>query len=87
MPNVPTLSIWKVSDLSLSLLVTGGVQQLEAISSLLQQTQQLQQLQAMQQRLANGDEEGGAMGGVPAQISNVEPVSHNPQPTIFNEVC
>ena len=58
------------------------MQHLEAISSLLQQTQQLQQLQAMQQRLANGDE----VGGVPAQMSNVEPVAHDPQSAVFSEV-
>ena len=64
----------------------GGVQQLEALSSLLQQTQQLQQLQAIQQRLANGNEVGGAVGGVPAQMSNVESVAHDSQPAVFNEV-
>ena len=64
---------------------TGGVQQLEALSSLLQQTQQLQQLQAIQHRLANGQEEGN-VGGAPAQLSNVEPMVHEGQQPIFNKV-
>lgn len=70
-------------------LCPGGVQQLEALSSLLQQTQQLHRLQAIQQRLANGDDEDGAVGGaIPAQITNVESIAHNaqPQPPLFNEV-
>lgn len=61
------------------------MQQLEALSSLLQQTQQLQQLQALQQRLSNGDKDE-SMGGIPAQISNTESISHDEQPSVFNKV-
>ena len=64
------------------------MQQLEALSSLLQQTQQLHQLQAIQQRLANGEGDGEGEGGgaVPAQISNAESMSHEEHTPVFNKV-